>query len=276
MSLEGSMRHYLESVGLREICLQLEGHGFNQLSDILSMDDDDLAAVIPDDESKKKFKTILHQDARLMKIWLDSLGLGQYYEQFQASGLTSLARCSGLSLRSLDGVNFNLPGHKKRVFREAQSLLGYGTVMAEGAWEEHEQLRGGRFGKFLCLTADIFARDPQDKRNNPNEGAAAVPHRRVKFMVDSGSDIVTLDDDIIKELQLPVKGCAKQEVPGGQIQEKPLYSACLGIGGKMLNVEVLADNVSTLGTPVLWEFRHCIDGEKHLWLSKADEFGIKS
>lgn len=95
-----------------------------------------------------------------------------------------------------------------------------------------------RFGKFLCLTADIFARDPQDKRDNPNEGAAAVPHRRVKFMVDSGSDIVTLDDDIIKELQLPVKGCAKQEVPGGQIQEKPLYSACLGIGGKMLSVEV--------------------------------------
>ena len=95
-----------------------------------------------------------------------------------------------------------------------------------------------RFGKFLCLTADIFARDTQDKRDNPNEGAAAVPHRRVKFMVDSGSDIVTLDDDIIKELQLPVKGCAKQEVPGGQIQEKPLYSACLGIGGKMLNVEV--------------------------------------
>lgn len=29
-------------------------------------------------------------------------------------------------------------------FFSAQSLLGYGTVMAEGAWEEHEQLRGGR------------------------------------------------------------------------------------------------------------------------------------
>ena len=105
-----------------------------------------------------------------------------------------------------------------------------------------------RFGKFLCLTADIFARDPQDKRDNPNEGAAAVPHRRVKFMVDSGSDIVTLDDDIIKELQLPVKGCAKQEVPGGQIQEKPLYSACLGIGGKMLNVEVKDECSFSWGT----------------------------
>ncbi|XP_022807591.1 uncharacterized protein LOC111344613 [Stylophora pistillata] len=275
MSLEGSMRNYLESVGLREICLKMESHGFNQISDILSMDDEDLAVAIPDEESKMKFKTVLHQDVRLVKIWLDSLGLGQYYDQFQASGLKSLARCSGLSLRSLDSVVFNLPGHKKRVFREAQSLLGYGTVVAEGAWEEHEQLRGGKFGKFLCLTADIFARDPQETRNNPNEGAAAVPHRRVKFMVDSGSDMVTLHYDIIKELQLPVKGCAKQEVPGGQTRELPLYSACLGIGRKMLNIQIVPDSVSTVGTPVLWEFRHRIDGEKHVWLAKAGEFDIK-
>lgn len=57
-------------------------------------------------------------------------------------------------------------------------------------------------------------------------------------MVDFGSDIVILDDDIIKELQLFVKGCVKQEVLGGQIQEKFLYGVCFGIGGKMLNVEV--------------------------------------
>lgn len=55
-----------------------------------------------------------------MKIWLNSLGLGQYYDQLQAAGFTSLARCSGLSLQSLDSVNFNLPGHKKRLFREGK------------------------------------------------------------------------------------------------------------------------------------------------------------
>lgn len=95
-----------------------------------------------------------------------------------------------------------------------------------------------RFGKFLCLTVDVFARDPQEPRENPNKGAMAVPQRRVKFMVDSGSDMVTLDNDVIKELHLPVKGCAKQEVPGGETRELPLYRACLGIGGKVLNVEV--------------------------------------
>ena len=95
-----------------------------------------------------------------------------------------------------------------------------------------------RFGKFLCLTVDVFARDPQEPRENPNKGAMAVPQRRVKFMVDSGSDMVTLDYDVIKELHLPVKGCAKQEVPGGETRELPLYRACLGIGGKVLNVEV--------------------------------------
>lgn len=96
-----------------------------------------------------------------------------------------------------------------------------------------------RFGKFLCLTADVFARDPRDARDNPNEGATAVPQkRRVKFMIDSGSDMVTLHYDVIKELRLPVKGCAKQEVPGGETRELPFYSACLGIGEKTLNIEV--------------------------------------
>lgn len=123
--------------------------------------------------------------------------------------------------------------------REKKKKNGRKKIRPHAVWVTSRYLNFPyRFGKFLCLTADIFARDTQDKRDNPNEGAAAVPHRRVKFMVDSGSDIVTLDDDIIKELQLPVKGCANQEVPGGHIQEKPLYSACLGIGGKMLNVEV--------------------------------------
>ncbi|KAJ7357639.1 hypothetical protein OS493_023770 [Desmophyllum pertusum] len=272
MSKEGSVSQCLESLGLQEFTARLMDHGFDRLCDILCLDDDDLAMLIPDELTKAKYKTALHQDPILVKLWLDSLGLGQYYDQLQASGFTSLAQCSGLSLQSLDSVRFNLPGHKKRLFREAQSLLGYGKVMAEGAWEEHEQLRGGRFGKFLCLTADVFARDPRDARDNPNEGATAVPQkRRVKFMIDSGSDMVTLHYDVIKELRLPVKGCAKQEVPGGETRELPFYSACLGIGEKTLNIEVVPDNVNTLGTPVLWEFRHRIDEEKHLWLTKAGE-----
>ena len=57
-------------------------------------------------------------------------------------------------------------------------------------------------------------------------------------MVDSGSDIVTLTDDIIEELHLPKIGWCEQEGADGIKQKKPFYSACLGIGEKKINVKV--------------------------------------
>ena len=57
-------------------------------------------------------------------------------------------------------------------------------------------------------------------------------------MVDSGSDIVTLNDDIIEELHLPKIGWCEQEGADGIKQRKPFYSACLGIGEKKINVKV--------------------------------------
>ena len=86
-----------------------------------------------------------------------------------------------------------------------------------------------RFGKFLCLTADIF---------HPKEDVKDIRSRRLKFMVDSGSDIVTLTDDIIEELHLPKIGWCEQEGADGIKQKKPFYSACLGIGEKKINVKV--------------------------------------
>lgn len=86
-----------------------------------------------------------------------------------------------------------------------------------------------RFGKFLCLTADIF---------HPKEDIKDIRSRRVKFMVDSGSDIVTLNDDIIEELHLPKIGWCEQEGADGIKRKKPFYSACLGIGEKKIDVKV--------------------------------------
>ena len=50
--------------------------------------------------------------------------------------------------------------------------------------------------------------------------------------------MATVHEDVIKELCLPVKGLAKQEVAGGETKVLDLYNACLGIGGKILNIEV--------------------------------------
>ena len=57
-------------------------------------------------------------------------------------------------------------------------------------------------------------------------------------MIDSGSDIVTLDKDVIEALNLPVCGRCEQEGAGGSIRELRIYSACLGIGEKKLNIKV--------------------------------------
>ena len=57
-------------------------------------------------------------------------------------------------------------------------------------------------------------------------------------MIDSGSDTVTVHEDVIRELRLPVKGAVRQEVAGGKTLEKPLHSAYLGIGDKTLDIEV--------------------------------------
>ena len=112
-------------------------------------------------------------------------------------------------------------------------------IRAQSVWVTSRYLNFPyRFGKFLCLTADIFARDPRDVRNNQDGGNTAVPHRRQKFMIDSGSDTVTVPEDVIRELRLPIKGAVIQEGAGRETQEKPLHSAYLRIGEKTLDIEV--------------------------------------
>ncbi|XP_068701385.1 ankyrin repeat and SAM domain-containing protein 1A-like [Montipora capricornis] len=269
MSREGSVSQFLESLGLQEFAPGFIKHGFDRVQDLFCLDNQDAALVIPDDRKREFFIRTLRKDPQSVKVWLQSVGLDQYYDQFQASGFTNLAQCSNLSLQSLHALRVNLPGHKKRLFREAQGLLGSLKVMAEGAWEEHAQLSGGRFGKFLCLTADVLPPgDSRDHRDNSREVESHFLRKQVKFMIDSGSDIVTLDDDVIKELKLPVIGRCQQEAAGGVTREVPVHNACLGIGEKKLNITVVPDKINTLGTPVMWQFRHRIEDDKHLWLAK--------
>lgn len=55
------MSQCLESLGLQEFTARLMDHGFDRLCDILCLDDDDLAMLIPDELTKAKYKTALHQ-----------------------------------------------------------------------------------------------------------------------------------------------------------------------------------------------------------------------
>ncbi|XP_015770291.1 PREDICTED: ankyrin repeat and SAM domain-containing protein 1A-like isoform X2 [Acropora digitifera] len=238
MSLEGSVSQFLESLGLQEFTPSFMKHGFDRVQDVLCLDDQDLALVIPDEKKRGNFIKTLRKDPQSVKAWLHSLGLDQYYDLLQASGFTNLAQCSRLSMQSLHEMQNVLPGHKKRLFN----------------------------------SADVFPPgDPRDHRDKLKEDDFPIPSKNVRFMVDSGSDIVTLSDHVIEELKLPVIGRCQQEVAGGDIRDVSLYSACLGIGKRKLNITVVPDKINTLGTPVMWQFHHRIDGEKHMWLAKDED-----
>lgn len=55
------MSQCLELLGLQEFATQLEDHGFDRLHDILGLDDNDFAILIPDGEIKTRYKTALQQ-----------------------------------------------------------------------------------------------------------------------------------------------------------------------------------------------------------------------
>ena len=61
MSEEGSVSQCLELLGLQEFAPQLMDQGFDRLHDILSLDEDDFAMLIRDEEVKTRYKTALQQ-----------------------------------------------------------------------------------------------------------------------------------------------------------------------------------------------------------------------
>ena len=89
-----------------------------------------------------------------MKIWLNSLGLGQYYDQLKASGFTSLARCSALSLQALESVDFNLPGHKKRLFKAGMTCAH--LRMKDLNWQSHQWLLNCVYESWISFSFALF------------------------------------------------------------------------------------------------------------------------
>jgi len=61
MSEEASVSQCFELLGLQEFAHQLMDHGFDQLHDVLCLDEDDFAMLIDDEEIKTRYKTALQE-----------------------------------------------------------------------------------------------------------------------------------------------------------------------------------------------------------------------
>lgn len=104
-----------------------------------------------------------------------------------------------------------------------------------------ELLFSHRIGSFLYLISPVF------RRFNTERPHSSLISHSIKFLVDSGSDVVTLRPDVIQNLKLDQIGIAKQTGAGGRVIDTRIYSACLEIGGKVIPVEVSVNTVADPG-----------------------------
>ncbi|XP_059164992.1 uncharacterized protein LOC131947720 isoform X2 [Physella acuta] len=195
--------------------------------------------------------------------WLKRNHLKGYYIEFVRSELTDLKKVSQLSLPDeniYDMLEVALPGHRKRLERAVEKLrlelqyksLGVETPVICGRWGKPLCLPQAKFD-FLCVKAFLFSqREPHNK--------AAID-----FMVDSGSDVCTVQEETLKSLNLdllgPVYSCG---IHGGN--HTYLYKGRLLIGDQEMDIEVIGSNYDSVGSRVLRHFRHVIDGHRHIWL----------
>ncbi|XP_031569932.1 uncharacterized protein LOC116304348 isoform X2 [Actinia tenebrosa] len=240
--------------------------GYDRLQDIVCIKKEDIDAIITNPNVKEKFLRSLYEERVVVSLWLQDLGLSSYQESLFSFGLTNLKSYINLSKTSKEISGIASQAHRCRLLRAVQVLAecNKSHVVATGKWDKHEHLAGGRNGYFLCLTAEVYKNNIKDA----SKTALTDQKRTVKFLVDSGSDVVTLRHDVISELQLDCIGTAKQCGAGGKIIKTPVYYACVNIGGHRVDVEVVGDVMDSLGTPVLRHFNHFIQDEKHVWLTR--------
>ena len=90
-----------------------------------------------------------------------------------------------------------------------------------------EHIISARLGYFLTVTAKVIREPEQD----------SLESCAVKFLLDSGSDVVTLRHEIIEKLQLKAVGTVLQKGPIGERQQK-LYKGFISIGHRQIQCEV--------------------------------------
>lgn len=61
MSEQGSVSQFLEYLGLQDFISRFLEHGFDRVCDVLCLDDEDLAILIPDEKKQVSYITALHK-----------------------------------------------------------------------------------------------------------------------------------------------------------------------------------------------------------------------
>lgn len=254
---------FLNKLNLEKYCQNFHSHGYETAVDLFCVTDRELEQLqVKDAEERAKILS----SARDIDIhwWLVDLGLQQYTVEFRREGIITM---EDLKLRRevttdvfLKDALSMLPGHRKRVKREANFLRSHEVSCDEvvaGYWGQPPE---------MAETSHQFMIVPGYLKSG--NGKEALSSDLIQFTVDSGSEVaVTANDHLISNLQLEyLQNIESRGVHAAE--SKPIYRGVLQLGQEEVAVEVMPDRFCTVGSPVMKKFRHDIDETTHRWFKE--------
>ncbi|KAK3603894.1 hypothetical protein CHS0354_042904 [Potamilus streckersoni] len=274
------VRNFLDGLGLVEHYDMFVAKGFDSEEDISHLCPEDLDLMFINDEAQRKL--IIEASRRFQPSkeyrlyeWLREKGLDHYFINFVRSELTDFTTISRLNLPDeglYDELEITMPGHKKRLERAVRHLVKHQKTAQKQAIESSSSEAGsdveqpvayGRWGKpqylqeakydFLVIEATIASTVEVDQRHT------------IEFMVDSGSDVVTVRQELLDSMDLELIGPIQSRGVHAS-RRKNLYKAKMIIGEQELEIEVMGESYDSIGSRVIRHFRHYISGRQHIWL----------
>ncbi|XP_060079918.1 uncharacterized protein LOC132559324 [Ylistrum balloti] len=269
VTMTEGVQTFLEDLGLLQYFDMFVIKGFDCEDDLCHIDSADLDSMMVSDPDHRR--QILHAARRFkpspeykLLEWLKTNGLDYYFPNFvNSESANDLDQIKTLNLPDpdvFDELEITLPGHKRRLERAVSRLRKRIKVMdpspeeplAHGRWAKPMSLQDGKFD-FLVLDATVFSTRDRKKSHT------------LEFMIDSGSDVTTIREEVLENLDLELLGRIHSKGVHGS-KSTNLYKAFLRIGNQELQIEVMGESYDSLGSRVVRHFRHFIDGSRHLWL----------
>ncbi|XP_071958819.1 uncharacterized protein [Antedon mediterranea] len=258
--------NFLHPIGLMQYEEIFKIKGYDIESDFPNLDEDDLNQMKIFNKEHRRLileAAQVYQPSEYFEVfsWLRRNGLDYYFTNFVNSDIDTLRSASDLEVNenTLHDLEIHLPSHRKRL-REAVSNLrkkhktDYEKVITIGYWGRPNELKDSPHD-FLCVRATLKSRHPGDPK-----------FEDLEFMVDSGSDVVTLKPELFARLHLDYIAPIKSRGVHTTV-DKDLYKAFLVFGQDTeIEVEAITEKYNSVGNRVIQQFRHMIGGQSHIWL----------
>jgi len=261
------VKNFLATTGMLKYNAIFHAKGFDLETDVRHMTNHDLEESLmitsPQDRAHLLYHAQQYRPSNQfsLALWLTSHHLEHYLEGFELSELTDAEAICRLKLTDMiyDELEIELPGHRRRLERAVAKLKKDQSTnesaeipVTNGWWGKPACLPQAKFD-FLCVQAALFSHHEPQKRVY------------VDFMVDSGSDVSTVQEATLKTLNLTLLGSVYScGVHGGS--HTNLYKARIAIGAQEMDIEIMGSNYDSIGSRVVRHFRHVIDGTRHVWL----------